>query len=96
MRFEWDPHKNELNRKKHGISIEEPQTIFYDEYAILFDDPDHSEEEDRFLILGFTQRVKLCIVSPCYRGEDEVIRLMSARRATKTESAFYTSHRREV
>ena len=56
MKFDWDPNKNELNQKKHGVSFEEAQTVFYDEYAILFDDPDHSEEEDRFLILGFTQR----------------------------------------
>ena len=96
MRFEWDPNKNELNRKKHGISFEEAQTVFYDEYAILFDDPDHSEEEDRFLILGFTQRERLCIVSHCYRGADEIIRIISARKATKTESAFYSDNRREV
>ena len=96
MRFEWDPNKNSINQKKHGISFEEAQTVFYDEYAILFDDPDHSEEEDRFLILGFSQHEKLCIVSHCYRGEDEVIRIISARKATKTESAFYTNNRREV
>lgn len=96
MRFEWDPNKNAINQKKHGISFEEAQTVFYDEYAILFDDPDHSEEEDRFLILGFSQHEKLCIVSHCYRGEDEVIRIISARKATKTESAFYTNNRREV
>ena len=63
MQFEWDPNKNEINKKKHGISFEEAKTVFYDEYAILFDDPDHSEEEDRFIILGLSQRENLCIVS---------------------------------
>ncbi len=96
MRFEWDPNKNEINKKKHGISFEEAKTVFYDEYAILFDDPDHSEGEDRFLILGFTQREHLCIVSHCYRGEDETIRIISARKATKSETTYYTGNRREV
>ena len=96
MKFEWDPNKNETNRKKHGVSFEEAQTVFYDEYAILFDDPDHSEEEDRFLILGLSQREHLCIVSHCYRGEDETIRIISARKATKKETGFYTTNRREV
>jgi len=96
MRFEWDSRKNEINQKKHGISFEEAKTVFYDEYAILFDDPDHSEEEDRFLIIGFSQRENLCIVSHCYRGEDEIIRIISARKATKVETSFYTENRREV
>ena len=96
MRFEWDPNKNEINKKKHGISFEEAKTVFYDEYAILFDDPDHSEDEDRFIILGLSQRENLCIVSHCYRGADEIIRIISARKATKTETRFYTSNQGEV
>ena len=96
MKFEWDAHKNETNKKKHGISFEEASTVFYDEYAILFDDPDHSEEEDRFLILGLSQRESLCIVSHCYRGADEIIRIISARKATKNEATVYTANRREV
>ena len=96
MLFEWDPNKNEINKRKHGVSFEEAQTVFFDECAILFDDPDHSEEEDRFLILGLSQRENLCIVSHCYRGADEIIRIISARKATKTETSFYTSNRREV
>ncbi len=96
MRFEWDPKKNEINQKKHGISFEEAKTVFYDECAILFDDPDHSEDEDRFIILGLSQRENLCIVSHCYRGADEIIRIISARKATKTETRFYTSNRGEV
>ena len=95
MRFEWDPNKNEINKRKHGLSFEEARTVFYDDYAILFDDPDHSAEEDRFLILGLSQREKLCIVSHCYRGADEIIRIISARKATKTEEKYYTTNRRE-
>ena len=74
--------------KKHGISFEEAQAVFEDEYAILFDDLDHSEE-DRFLIIGMTDRKGVCIVSHCYRGEDEIIRIISARKATKTEQSVY-------
>ena len=96
MRFEWDPNKNEINKKKHGISFEEAKTVFYDEYAILFDDPDHSEDEDRFIILGLSQRENLCIVSHCYRGTDEIILIISARKATKTETRYYASNRGEV
>ena len=96
MRFEWDPNKNEKNKKKHGISFEEAKTVFFDEYAVLFDDPDHSDEEERFLILGLSQRENLCIVSHCYRGADELIRIISARKATKSETAFYTSNRGEA
>lgn len=89
MLFEWDEEKNTKNKKKHGISFEEAQTVFEDEYAILFDDPDHSEEEDRFLIIGMTDRKGICIVSHCYHGEDEKIRIISARKATKTEQNVY-------
>lgn len=81
--------KEYQKQKKHGISFEEAQTVFEDEYAILFDDPDHSEEEDRFLIIGMTDRKGVWIVSHCYRGEDEKIRIISARKATKTEQNVY-------
>lgn len=80
--------KEYQKQKKHGISFEEAQTVFEDEYTILFDDPDHSEE-DRFLIIGMTDRKGVCIVSHCYRGEDEKIRIISARKATKTEQNIY-------
>ena len=89
LKFEWDPNKNETNKKKHGLSFETAKEVFYDEFAILFDDPDHSEEEDRFLIIGMTDRKGVCIVSHCYRGEDEKIRIISARKATKTEQNVY-------
>ena len=93
IQFEWDAEKNRINIKKHGISFEEAKTVFFDEYAILFDDPEHSLEEERFLILGITTQEKLCIVSHCYRGADDVIRLISARKATKNETATYNKCR---
>ena len=89
LRFEWDIAKNELNKRKHKISFEEAKTVFYDDYAILFDDPDHSIDEERFLILGISQTEKLCIVSHCYRDNENVIRIISARKATKNETKVY-------
>ncbi len=87
--FTWDENKNEINKKKHGLSFEEAKEVFGDENAILFDDPDHSIEEDRFLIIGAIKSTKICIVSHCYRDDDEVIRLISAREATKNERRIY-------
>ena len=90
IKFEWDENKNKINQKKHNISFEEAKTVFYDDNAILFDDPDHSIGEERFLIIGISQTEKLCIVSHCYREKDDIIRIISARKATKTESKIYT------
>lgn len=87
--FEWDENKNRINQRKHGISFEEATTVFYDEYAILFDDPEHSAEEDRFLIIGTTSKERICIVSHCYRGQENTIRIISARKATKNEKKIY-------
>jgi hypothetical protein len=87
--FKWDENKNRINRKKHNISFEEAKTVFYDTEAILFDDPDHSEHEERFLILGFSEKARLCLVSHCYREDDSVIRIISARKATQSETDFY-------
>lgn len=89
IHFEWDNNKNEINKKKHGISFEEAKTVFYDENAILFDDPEHSNDEERFLLLGISNKEKLCIVCHCYRGNDEIIRIISARKATKSETHDY-------
>ena len=96
MTFEWDENKNKINITKHGIDFSEASSTFYDDEAILFDDPDHSGEEDRFIILGLSQKENLCIVSHCYRGTDEIIRIISARKATKTETNYYTANRGEV
>ena len=89
MIFEWDENKALANIKKHGVSFEEARAVFYDDYAVLFHDPDHSEAEDRFLIIGMSSEKGVCIVSHCYRSEDERIRIISARKATRTERSIY-------
>lgn len=89
LRFEWDNNKNEINKKKHKLSFEEAKEVFYDELAVLFDDPDHSVGEERFLIIGMIRSSKVCIVSHCYRERDNVIRIISAREATKNERKIY-------
>lgn len=89
MIFEWDENKALANIKKHGVSFEEARAVFYDDYAVLFDNPDHSEAEDRFLIIGMSSEKGVCIVSHCYRSEDERIRIISARKATRTERSIY-------
>jgi uncharacterized DUF497 family protein len=85
IRFEWDEAKNRANRKPHGVSFEEARTVFLDENARLIADPDHSADEDRFLLLGLSLRLRLLVVSQCYRQSDEVVRIISARRADPTE-----------
>jgi len=87
--FTWDDDKNISNRRKHGISFEEAQTVFFDENAIEFDDPDHSINEDRFILLGLDQSLKILVVCYCYRKDDTEIRIISARKATKREQMFY-------
>ena len=89
IKFEWDSAKATANARKHGVSFEEAQSVFYDEFAVQFFDEDHSEEEDRFLMLGMSVHSKLLIVCHCERDGGEVIRIISARKATKRESAFY-------
>lgn len=87
--FEWDENKNTINKKKHGLSFEKAKEVFYDDDAILFDDPDHSIGEERFLIIGMLKSSKVCIVSHCYRDNNNVIRIISARQATKNEKNTY-------
>jgi len=87
--FEWDDSKNESNQTKHGVGFEEAQTVFFDESAIQFEDPDHSIDEDRFLLLGFSQRLKVLVVCHCYRSDESTIRIISARKATKKEQKIY-------
>ena len=87
--FEWDENKNQKNIVKHGISFKEASTVFYDEEALLISDKEHSEEEDRFVLLGLSRQSKLLIVCHCYRGLEERIRIISARKATKKEQKQY-------
>jgi uncharacterized DUF497 family protein len=89
LHFEWDPEKAKANLDKHGISFEEAMTVFYDEAAIEFYDDKHSEWEDRFLLLGVSSDMKLLLVCHCYRTEESVIRIISARKATKNEAEHY-------
>jgi len=89
LSFEWDPRKDRSNKRKHGISFKEAQTVFFDENARFMGDPDHSEAENRFLILGLSSKLRTLIVCHCYRAADTVIRVISARRAIKNERALY-------
>ncbi len=90
LRFEWDVRKNRSNRVKHGISFEEAETVFLDDNAVLIDDPDHSDDEARFLLLGFSLRLHILVVCHCCRTNGEVIRIFSARKADRSERASYT------
>ncbi len=89
IRFEWEEKKNSANIKKHNISFEEAKTVFYDENARLISDPVHSNGEDRFILLGISRNVKILVVVHIYKEQDELIRIISARKATKTESKYY-------
>jgi uncharacterized DUF497 family protein len=89
LRFEWDPKKAALNLRKHNVAFEDAQSVFSDENALLIDDPDHSEEEDRFVLLGLSQSLRLLVVVHCYRSEGKVIRIISARKADAQEQSSY-------
>ena len=89
LRFEWDPTKDQANRRKHRVSFEEAESAFADEHARLLDDPDHSADEERFILLGLSSRFRVLVVAHTYRGNEDVIRIISARRATKAERAYY-------
>lgn len=91
IEFARDPTKARTNVAKHGISFEEARTVFFDDHARLIDDPSHSDEEQRFLLLGYSLRSNCLIVSHCYREADNVIRLISARRAAAREEITYWS-----
>jgi uncharacterized protein len=86
---EWDDRKAAANLKKHGVSFEEARTVFVDRHAKLISDPDHYEDEDRFVLLGLSSALRLLLVCHCYRGEGGVIRIISARKAIAREIKFY-------
>jgi len=92
LRFQWDERKNRSNKRKHGVSFEEAKTVFLDDNARLIDDPDHSQNEDRFILMGVSELLRVLVVCHCYRehrdGED-VIRIISARRANDEERTSY-------
>jgi uncharacterized DUF497 family protein len=87
--FDWDPRKAAANLKNHGVSFEEARSVFYDENAVQFFDEEHSAEEDRFILLGMSIEARLLLVCHCEREKGDVIRIISARRATKREGTFY-------
>jgi uncharacterized DUF497 family protein len=93
IRFVWDEAKNRESKRKHGVPFEEAQTVFLDENAIRFFDPDHSDDEDRFLMLGVSFRLRVLIVCHCFRVNDSVIRIISVRKADKREEADYWNTR---
>ena len=89
IKFDRDPVKAESNKKKHGVSVEEAQSVFYDEFAVQFFDEEYSESEDRFLMLGVSDAAHLLIVCHCERDQGNIIRIISARKATKNERKYY-------
>jgi uncharacterized DUF497 family protein len=92
VKIVWDEGKNKKNIADHGVSFEEAKTIFYDPNARLIHDPDHSADEERFIILGISKKMHLLVVCHCYRENDTVIRLISARKATAKEKRQYTGN----
>jgi len=94
LRFVWDDSKNRANNKKHGVHFEEAQTVFYDESAMEFFDSEHSRNEDRFLLLGQSFSLRTLMVCHCYREKKEIIRIISARKATAKERRKYQRNKR--
>jgi len=94
LKIDWDVGKSRANQRKHGVTFEEAQTVFFDEDAIEFDDPQYYENETRFLIIGRSVRLRILVISYCYRKRQSVIRIISARKATNKERIYYISRGR--
>jgi uncharacterized DUF497 family protein len=94
IEFAWNATKAAANKRKHHVSFSEAQTVFYDEEALLLDDPDHSSNEDRFVLLGVSANLRLLLVIHSYRGKDETIRIISARKANSGERSMYEKRRK--
>jgi uncharacterized DUF497 family protein len=90
LSFEWDPRKAASNAAKHGVTFEEAKTVFYDEEALLIPDPDHSKEEERFIIMGRSSGSRILVVVHCFRKSGSSIRIISARRAGNKEQKPYS------
>jgi len=93
LKFEWDRRKETANRKKHGVSFAEARTVFFDENARVIADPDHSDEEERFILLGLSSQLRLLVVCHCYREDQGTIRIISARKANRSEQQVYEGFR---
>jgi uncharacterized DUF497 family protein len=89
LRFVWDPQKAKSNRLKHRVTFAEAETVFFDDDAIEFADPDHSQAEDRFIILGMSAALRVLVVCYCFRENVSTLRIISARKATRKETRFY-------
>lgn len=94
LKFEWDRKKESANVKKHGVSFEQARTAFYDENAVQFFDPDHSDDEDQFLLLGISLKLRVLVVCHCFRESDTVITIISARKADGDEENEYWRYRK--
>ena len=94
IEFEWDLKKEKANAKKHGVTFEEARTTFYDEHALQFFDPEHSEDEDRFILLGTSFKLNTLVVCHCFRQNEKIVRIISARKADKDEAKAYWSERK--
>lgn len=95
IQFVWDSRKAQANKQKHGVSFKEAQTVFYDEEALLLDDPDHSGIEDRFVLLGLSSAFRILLVVHSYRDQEETIRIISARKANARERLTYEKRRKQ-
>jgi uncharacterized protein len=95
LRCDWDPKKSAANKRKHGVSFEEAQTVFYDDRAVEYADPEHSDSEERFLLLGRSLALRVLVVCHCYRESEELVRIISARKATPKERGAYASRGRQ-
>jgi uncharacterized DUF497 family protein len=95
MRFEWDPAKAASNAKKHKVTFELAKSVFYDDFAVQFFDEEHSSGEDRFLLLGMSSDARLLLVCHCEMEEANVVRIVSARKATQSEAQYYRGERHE-
>ena len=93
IQFVWDKNKEKINQKKHRVSFEEAKTVFLDDSAQMIYDPDHSEQEDRFVLLGMSMHLRVLVVCHCYRENNEIIRIISARKAIKKEEKQYYAKR---
>jgi uncharacterized protein len=94
LQFEWDKRKEKTNIQKHGVSFEEARAVFYDENAIQFFDPDHSDDEDRFILLGISFKLRTLVVCHCFKESEGIIRILSARKADDDEENEYWRNRR--
>ena len=94
LKFEWDSRKDKSNIKKHGVTFEEAKTAFFDEQAIVYFDPEHSDEDDRFILLGTSHLLNQLVVCHCFREEETVVRIISARKANKNECDAYWESRK--